>query len=903
MSENGGHLGSNLGAVELTLALHRVFDSPRDAILWDTGHQAYVHKIVTGRQAGFEQLRQAGGLSGYPSREESEHDYIENSHASTVLSYAYGLAVARDPAPTDRRHIVAVIGDGSMTGGMAYEALNNLGHSKRRVIIVLNDNGRSYAPTISNLTGSPLQAERRRSPNGSPRSSQHGLTPIRLNPVYVRRQRRIERFLRELPGRRRVRPSRAWRRSRRRCASSSSRRRSSRRSAFATSARSTATTSRSWSTRSATPSSCPSRARSWSTSSPRRAAATRRPRTTTRSTSTTRRSSTRPSARRRRCRPATPRRSPRRSSRRPSPTHGSSRSPPRCPGRPGLLPFQARFPERFFDVGIAEQHAVTGAAGMAMGGLRPVVAIYSTFLNRAWDQVVYDVALHRLPVVFCLDRAGITGDDGPSHHGMYDMALLSKVPGMRVLAPSSAQELQQMLHDAIAPRRRGPGRHPLPARRRPARSPSTRSASGWPARRVRAGDGRCACWPSASWSATPRRPPINSPRRGSTHAVGRPLLRPARSGDDRRRGDASAGGHRRGRHPRRRHRHGDAPTRSITRRPRPTARRSRCSAFRRRFIPHGKPDRILRQPRARRRTGSPPPCVGCSSLTSRPWPARRRRPATTVRDRGDRQLICAGRSPGGARARTRARRPGRAETLHRYERRAFTVDRKADRTEVTEADRGAETAIRAAARRRPARPRAVRRGGGAAWPGRRRWRWIVDPVDGTSNFVRGIPVWATLIALTHVDLGPVRRRGLGARRWTAAGGAGVGLGAFVDGTPIRVSTIDTLAEAQVCVTFSSGWDELGADPPNLVALQQRRVAGARVRRLLAAHARRRGCGRDRRRRDRGPALRPRRGAGRRRGGGRTFTDRLRGARRIDSGSAISSNGLLHDQVISRLAQS
>ena len=148
VSETGGHLGSNLGAVELTLALHRVFDSPTDAILWDTGHQAYIHKIVTGRQDDFARLRQSGGLSGYPNRGESEHDWIENSHASTVLSYAYGLAVARDAGHDQRRHVVAVIGDGSMTGGMAYEALNNLGHSKRRVIIVLNDNGRSYAPTI-----------------------------------------------------------------------------------------------------------------------------------------------------------------------------------------------------------------------------------------------------------------------------------------------------------------------------------------------------------------------------------------------------------------------------------------------------------------------------------------------------------------------------------------------------------------------------------------------------------------------------------------------------------------------------------------------------------------------------------------------------------------------------------
>ena len=189
VSENAGHLGSNLGAVELTLALHRVFDSPRDAILWDTGHQAYVHKLVTGRQQQFASLRQAGGLSGYPCRAESDHDFVENSHASTILSYAYGLAVARDaailagePDVASRRaghRIVAVIGDGSMTGGMAYEALNNLGHSGRNVIIVLNDNGRSYAPTVSNLSKS--------------------LTQVRLNPVYMRRQKRLEQLVRTVP--------------------------------------------------------------------------------------------------------------------------------------------------------------------------------------------------------------------------------------------------------------------------------------------------------------------------------------------------------------------------------------------------------------------------------------------------------------------------------------------------------------------------------------------------------------------------------------------------------------------------------------------------------------------------------------------------------------------------------
>jgi len=208
VATNSGHLGSNLGAVELTLALHRVFESPSDAILWDTGHQAYVHKIVTGRAAGFDRLRQADGLSGYPSREESQHDFIENSHASTVLSYAYGMAVARDAGSTNHRHIVAVIGDGSMTGGMAYEALNNLGHSKKRVIVVLNDNGRSYAPTISNLTqpqSALVDAERSHGTDRPPLPDRiteklsHSLTRIRMNPLYVQRQRRIESWLQNLP--------------------------------------------------------------------------------------------------------------------------------------------------------------------------------------------------------------------------------------------------------------------------------------------------------------------------------------------------------------------------------------------------------------------------------------------------------------------------------------------------------------------------------------------------------------------------------------------------------------------------------------------------------------------------------------------------------------------------------
>src|SRR4051794_40019016 len=179
VNESGGHLGSNLGAVELTLALHRVFDSPRDIILWDTGHQAYVHKLVTGRRDAFPTLRQAGGLSGYPCRAESPHDHIENSHASTVLSYAYGLASAQELQGEERNNIVAVIGDGALTGGMAYEGLNNLGHSGRDVIIVLNDNGRSYAPTVSRLSDS--------------------LSKLRANPTYRRQQARVERLVEEVP--------------------------------------------------------------------------------------------------------------------------------------------------------------------------------------------------------------------------------------------------------------------------------------------------------------------------------------------------------------------------------------------------------------------------------------------------------------------------------------------------------------------------------------------------------------------------------------------------------------------------------------------------------------------------------------------------------------------------------
>ncbi|CAB4731874.1 unannotated protein [freshwater metagenome] len=493
VATNSGHLGSNLGAVELTLALHRVFDSPTDAILWDTGHQAYVHKIVTGRAAGFAQLRQADGLSGYPSREESKHDYIENSHASTVLSYAYGMSVAREAGVDKHRHIIAVIGDGSMTGGMAYEALNNLGHSKQRVIIILNDNGRSYAPTISNLTQQPAvlaSVDKTPLPDRITEKLSNSLTRIRMNPLYVSRQRKIESWLQGLPvvGQQAEKGMEAVKAAVREFLQPPS---------FF-------------------------EALGVRYIGPIDGHDVRELEIALRNAEDL--SSEGPivvHVLTQKGKGYSPAEDDDEKHLHDTPVFDPAVGPPKAvptgytqafadailkeaeadsrlvaitaamPGPTGLLPFQERFPQRFFDVGIAEQHAVTGAAGMAMGGLRPIVALYSTFLSRAWDQVVYDVALHRLPVIFCLDRAGITGDDGPSHHGIYDMALLCKVPGMRVLAPSSAQELQQMLHDAVSLADSGPVviRYPKGSARQVA---NDEVGSGLNALRLRQGTGKVA---------------------------------------------------------------------------------------------------------------------------------------------------------------------------------------------------------------------------------------------------------------------------------------------------------------------------------------------------------------------------------------------------------------------------
>ncbi|MDA0566451.1 1-deoxy-D-xylulose-5-phosphate synthase [Streptomonospora sp. S1-112] len=390
VARTGGHLGPNLGAVELTIALHRVFDSARDALVFDTGHQTYVHKILTGRAEAFATLRQEGGLSGYPSRAESRHDLIENSHASTALSYADGLAKAAALRGPAGRRVVAVVGDGALTGGMSWEALNNLGAAPHRpVVVVLNDNGRSYSPTVGGIARH-LAALR----GGSGATTVfEGLGLAYLGPVDGHDTAAVEDALRAADALGRpvvvhclTRKGRGY---------------------------------------------APAEA---DDSDHMHAVGVIDPGTG---------------------RPVRPG----------GPTWtsvfgeevtalGAERPDLVCvtgamrlPA--GLGPFAERFPDRVYDVGIAEQHAVTSAAGLALGGLHPVVAVYAAFLGRAVDQVLTDVALHRLPVTFVLDRAGITGPDGASHHGMWDASLLPVVPGLALAAPRDCARLRELLREAV----------------------------------------------------------------------------------------------------------------------------------------------------------------------------------------------------------------------------------------------------------------------------------------------------------------------------------------------------------------------------------------------------------------------------------------------------------------------
>jgi 1-deoxy-D-xylulose-5-phosphate synthase len=398
----GGHLGSNLGVVELTIAVHRVFDSPRDVLLFDTGHQAYVHKILTGRCTEFDSLRQAGGLSGYPSRAESVHDVIENSHASTALSYADGLAKAFVLRGAGDRKIIAIVGDGALTGGMCWEALNNIGAAPDRpVIIVLNDNGRSYSPTVGGLAR--YLAELRGSGTGPLHpTGRHGadrgslfedLGLAYLGPVDGHDITAVERALRSA-GRLR-RPVVVH------CVT---------RKGKGYPAAERDETDRLHTVGITDPSTGRPRSpggTTWTSVFAREIAAI-----------------------------------------------GADRDDVVCltaamRDPTGLTEFAARFPDRVFDVGIAEQHAVTCAAGLAMGGLHPVVAVYATFLGRAFDQLLTDVALHRLPVTIVADRAGITGPDGASHHGMWDGSVLPIVPGLSVAAPRDCARLRELLREAL----------------------------------------------------------------------------------------------------------------------------------------------------------------------------------------------------------------------------------------------------------------------------------------------------------------------------------------------------------------------------------------------------------------------------------------------------------------------
>ncbi len=425
-SRSGGHLSPNLGVVELTFALHRVFESPKDAIVWDTGHQAYVHKIVTGRAKDFARLRQAGGLSGYPSRQESEHDLVENSHASTSLSYALGIAEAR-LRKKKAGHVVAVIGDGALTGGMAYEALNQIAHLQPpNLIIVINDNGRSYAPTVGGL-------------------ARH-LSQLRIDPRYERIKVEISRLLSGLPLVGSTADQAAYR------VKESLKQLLQPSTVFESlgikyagvvdghdEAELEAVFARAKKLREPVVVHVVTekghgygpavedeidKLHGVGAFDP----LTGRPRSTDLTYTDVFGEALMDAA---------------------------TRRPEVCAitaamaSSTGLLNFAKEFPDRFFDVGICEQHAVTFAAGLAMSGMRPVVCIYSTFLARAFDQTIMDVALHKLPVVFVIDRAGVTGPDGSSHHGVFDLSYLRLIPNLRVAAPADATELCALLETAL----------------------------------------------------------------------------------------------------------------------------------------------------------------------------------------------------------------------------------------------------------------------------------------------------------------------------------------------------------------------------------------------------------------------------------------------------------------------
>ena len=429
VSKSGGHLGPNLGVVELTMAIHRIFDSPRDVILFDTGHQSYVHKIVTGRAGEFDRLRQRGGIAGYPNRSESEHDVIENSHASTALSWGDGISRGFSITGQNDRSVVVVVGDGALTGGMSWEALNNIASAKdRNLVLVVNDNERSYSPTVG---GVATYLSTLRVTQGYERFLDWGKevlhkTPVVGAPIYetlhgvkkgikdiIAPQGMFEdlglKYLGPIDGHDFAALEKALAQAKQ----------------FGEPVLVHVITEKGRGHQPAiedeaekfhavgvvdptTGVPVAKSARSWTQVFSDELVEI-----------------------------------------------GAEREDivaitAAMLGPTGLDKFAAAFPERTIDVGIAEQHAVTSAAGMAFAGLHPVVAVYSTFLNRAFDQLLLDVALHKAGVTFVLDRAGVTGDDGPSHHGIWDMALTGIVPTLHLAAPRDSARLKEVLREAIS---------------------------------------------------------------------------------------------------------------------------------------------------------------------------------------------------------------------------------------------------------------------------------------------------------------------------------------------------------------------------------------------------------------------------------------------------------------------
>lgn len=429
VSKSGGHLGPNLGVVELTMAIHRIFDSPRDVILFDTGHQSYVHKIVTGRAGEFDRLRQRGGIAGYPNRSESDHDVIENSHASTALSWGDGISRGFSITGQSDRSVVVVVGDGALTGGMSWEALNNIASAKdRNLVLVVNDNERSYSPTVG---GVATYLSTLRVTQGYERFLDWGKevlhkTPVVGAPIYetlhgvkkgikdiVAPQGMFEdlglKYMGPIDGHDFPALERALAQAKQ----------------FGEPVLVHVITEKGRGHQPAiedeaekfhavgvvdptTGVPVSKSARSWTQVFSDELVEI-----------------------------------------------GAEREDivaitAAMLGPTGLDKFAAAFPERTIDVGIAEQHAVTSAAGMAFAGLHPVVAVYSTFLNRAFDQLLLDVALHKAGVTFVLDRAGVTGDDGPSHHGIWDMALTGIVPTLHLAAPRDSARLKEVLREAVA---------------------------------------------------------------------------------------------------------------------------------------------------------------------------------------------------------------------------------------------------------------------------------------------------------------------------------------------------------------------------------------------------------------------------------------------------------------------